>query len=792
MIKPIGSKHPGDAKYHKYKDYYETSHSPAGRIRHRDYCGSGLFWLLMLVAIGGFIAIVAVTWTQRPVPAYIVTTKNLPRTPMHASRKRSECTQGEAFDGEIGMCAPTYHAPLAFDGSIMDHATQHCDSFYQAMCGRWNAEHTNDNRAFSYGYHKNQQRIKKLISYETQYSHGVLLAGPSSSSITDFYRSCITATIDRHKKDQVLEHKHMIHKILGGASSVADMPAVFGKLARAGYTSPFVWSIERHPTKPQIIPLLVADGFPLDLSETEVYRIYKHSQEVHQLNILEMDHQIESVLAISRALRMNNRRPVSSIVDYGKYVAEELPSDLIPFGDLTQAWNVRGHSTMGSAWNVYFQELDGSGLRFHHDQITWVIDKPYFDWLFEFGLAQFTFRQWRAYAEFSILYNGHEFVPDLPDNVYYKQHEERGPLGPGGRLYHRLPRSNATTPTVDVETTCARITQHLLPGLVAKQFLERHFPNKDAIKAEVRQMVGEIIMTFIDMVGETPWMSAADKRTLQEKMHATIIRVAEPDQWTPEPFAERISQDSYWHNLNLIRSYRVQRNLQLWSRDNVTAFDRSALAFWGIPLTEVNAYYSGQTNSITVLAGILQHPFYNAEYNDISKYAILGSILGHELSHMADNNGLYWGKLGSLHPHGILSAEGMRSFYDASRCVVSEYGPAPMGCEAANTHYGNSTLGEDLADLTGIHLSYATYFKVNPSAPMADRQHFFMVLGQAFCETYDQEHLCDAVANDEHAVAMFRINRTFRNLMAFQQSFGCHDGQAMYKASGAHCRVYGK
>ena len=58
-----------------------------------------------------------------------------------------------------------------------------------------------------------------------------------------------------------------------------------------------------------------------------------------------------------------------------------------------------------------------------------------------------------------------------------------------------------------------------------------------------------------------------------------------------------------------------------------------------------------------------------------------------------------------------------------------------------------------------------------------------------FCEKYDQKHLCEAVANDVHAIAMFRINRTFRNLKEFQRAFSCHTGQGMWKEDV--CRVYG-
>jgi len=788
----IGTKHPNDPKYQKYKKFYKNSHH---HHENDGYCNNGWIWLFWFLMVGGFIAVIIVvplTYPHQHHPTYVVTSRQEIQNPIirRETPPRSACKTGERFDDDLNRCAPQMHVPLAFDGSLMDHQKAPCDSFYRAMCGRWNDEHMNDNRAFSYGYAKNEARIAKLVDFETEFRNGVIRPSPSTSSITDFYRSCISASISHvNKKSAVLQHKHMLRKILGNAKTVADMPKVIGRLARYGYTAPFSLSIERHPTQPRMIPLLTWDGFPRELDESHIILTYRNTRNIHNLGMLEMDEHVDSVAAIIRACRLHNQRPLSSITDYQQYVEEEFHRDVYQFQNLPQDWNVRGHHTM-RGWDVFFEALDGTGLRFEHDQDVWMIDKPYFDWLIDFGLGHFTFKDWYAFVEFSVLWNGHDFVPDLPSDVYFQQHELKGPIGPGGRLYNRLPRlMNSTHSQTNVEHKCVKITQHLLPGLVAKEFLKKHFPQKDEIKHEVREMVQHIIDAFIDQVQATPWMTTVDKQKLIEKMQNTIIRVAEPDQWDAEPFAESISPDTYWRNLNMIRRYRVQRNLELWSRDLPNSFDRSAVAFFAIPLTSVNAYFSGPTNTVTVLAGILQHPFYTTQYNGISKYAILGSILGHELSHMADNNGLYWDKDGSFHPRGLLSPVGMEEFYKRTECVVREYGPAPMGCEAANEHYGNSTLGEDLADLTGIELSWLAYAKKHPNAQLDDKQHFFMVLAQAFCEKYDQKHLCEAVANDVHAIAMFRINRTFRNLKEFQRAFSCHTGQGMWKEDV--CRVYG-
>lgn len=768
---------------HRQKPVKRKHKHVQGRVEFGDFAQNGCFWLFAFACLATFILFMVLYWTV-PVPRAPVSSFKRHLTvqnPRMASmlKKRTACLAGETFDTDLQMCGPTFYSPLAFDGSIMDTAQPSCESFYRSMCGRWIDQHTNENRAFSYGYHKNQERIKKLIS------------SSSSSELSAFYASCMS--IERNTKESILELKHTMESVVGDMRSHADLPTVFGRLARIGYTTPWTFSIERHPLEPRMIPLITFDSFPASLDEGRIYQILHNYKEVTNYNILEMQQRILSILKIMRALRTHNAEPIEAITNYVEYVSGTgFAHDLINFDAMTQDWNLKGHQPV-RGWNNYFQALAGPALRLNKDQKVWVIGKTYMHWLLTVGLASFELSDWKAFIEFSIIYNGVQFEPDLPHDVYFKQHEKRGPLGQGGRFYQRVPRGN-TTHVLTQQDRCIRSTQHMIPGIVAKTFLNMYMPDKEAIKQDVTKMVDRIRESFVERVHSTKWLSAVDKANITNKMRSTLVRVIEPDEWEEEPFAESLQADRYDHNMNLIRKYRVQRNLALWHSSIPNAFDRSAIAFFAMPLTETNAYYSGPTNTITILAGILQPPFYSPSYNQVTKHAILGSIIGHEMTHMLDNHGLYWDDAGSLRPKGWLTEAGMRSFYDKSDCVIIEYGPAPGGCEASNVAYGNATVGEDLADLTGISLAYDAYFKHTDegrAAPLGDKQHFFMVLAQAFCESMDQEHRCAAVKEDEHAIAEFRIDRTFRNLPAFQTAFNCHEGQGMYKKTDDMCSVYG-
>lgn len=799
-------------KHHKHHKHHSHPHGHAG---YKTFWNGGCAgWLLVLLLFAVLITFMVLYWTVPPPssssslvpPAFkrmqLLRERNkrlLSKVEHHyeparvglsarelaaiANQRRAACKAGETYDTDLQMCGPTFYSPLAFDGSIMDHTVPACDSFFHSMCGKWIQQHTNENRAFTYGYRKNMARVSKLITQ-----------APDISPIGKFYSSCLSmaARDDASKRESTIALKHTMERVLGDLRSHGDLPTVFGRLARLGYTAPFALSIERHPTEPRMLPMLVFDSFPASLDEGHIYQIMSQYRDVTNYNILETQQRITSLLKIMREMRVRNTEPMEEIDDLYAYVADRFPSDLVRF-DTLKEWNLKGYGPV-RGWNLYFQALDGQSLRFHHDQKVWVIGRSYMHWLLSTGLAAFEVSEWRAFIEFSIIYNGVQFEPSLPNDVYFKQHNQRGPLGAGGRLYHRIPRGENATHILTPEERCVRTTHAMIPGLVASGFLETYFgPDREPIRQDVRKLVDRLRQSLMDRIVATPWLNAADKTVMTEKLQSTLVRVAEPDEWEVEPFAPRIEADRYDHNMNLVRMYRVQRNLGLWHKDMPESMDRNAVAFFAMPLTDTNAYYSGTTNTITILAGLLQPPFYTPSYGEVSKHAILGTIIGHEMSHMFDSHGLYWDKNGSLRARGILSEAGMNAFYNQTDCVILEYGPAPAGCEDINVAYGNSTVGEDLADLTGISLSYDAYFKYTDAgraAPLGDKQHYHMILAQAFCESYDQAHLCEAVKSDVHAVAEFRIDRSCRNLQSFQDAFGCHDGQAMYKKPENMCRVY--
>jgi len=692
--------------------------------------------------------------------------------------RRGQCTVGEIWDDQVKMCAPKVNIPDPFDSSIMDAHAGSCNTFFGNMCGKWNAAHNNSDRTFSYGYWKNQYRLEKIIT-----------EAPLESPIGQMYQACYTVNDWHTKQEDKLEWKHITDSILGEFRTYADLPVIFARLAKQGYSSPFSLSIERHPFEARMIPLITWDGV-INASQITVTNVFHATEPMTQYAGIHMYDKIRRAMKIITAVNAHNTEPIEEIVDYMGYLTSGgFYDDIVSYRDLPQ-WNTPHPNQFG--WESYFQTLDGAGLRIPADYDVWVIGKPYLNWLLKEGIPQFEILDWKAYIEFLILYNTHQFAPQLPSNVYFRQWDKQGPVGPESMIHHRIRRSTHTGPPQ--RSDCVKIVQHMIPGLVAKAFLDT-IPHKEQIQTEIRAMVHRILSRYKQMMKDTDWLSEQGKKTLMDKIDSVVVRVMEPNEWHVEPFAQRLSHERWAHNMNMIRRYRVQQNLKLWHKDRLDRLDRNAIAFFSSPLSAVNAYYSGPTNTITILAGILQHPFFDIRFKPVAKEAIVGTVISHELGHLAGLHGLKWDRNGSFVPRCILSSSEMQEFHKRAKSLIEEYGPPPNECNFTKDEYGRHTLSESMADSIGIRLSYNAYF--DPGMPgerasTGDKQRFFMVFGQVWCSATDPKHMCERMVRDVHARPDYRVDKTLRNFKPFDDAFACHTGAAMYKPAAERITIYGK
>ena len=179
----------------------------------------------------------------------------------------------------------------------------------------------------------------------------------------------------------------------------------------------------------------------------------------------------------------------------------------------------------------------------------------------------------------------------------------------------------------------------LLGEAVGEIYVAKYFPESD--KQRMTEMVKNLQTALSQHIDALDWMTDATKAKAQEKLAAFTVKIGYPDKWKDYSSLEIDPAVSYWENLKRASAW--------YTRDNIsklgTEVDRDE---WFMTPQTVNAYYNPTTNEICFPAAILQPPFYNSEADDAVNYGAIGVVIGHEMTHGFDDQGLQFDKDGNM------------------------------------------------------------------------------------------------------------------------------------------------
>ena len=325
-------------------------------------------------------------------------------------------------------------------------------------------------------------------------------------------------------------------------------------------------------------------------------------------------------------------------------------------------------------------------------------------------------------------------------------------------------------------------TSKALGGLIGKTYLARHFV--PATRDRVMKMVDVLRSTLNESLANMTWMSAEAKKVAQDKL-AKMVFIIGPD--LNQDDLEDFPVECGDHVQNVLRAnrFRVTRNLASLSRP----VSRQIFPF---SPQQVFGGYNKLLNNIGFTAAFLQPPFFDPEADDATNLGLMGAAIGHELFHGFDDNGSRFDANG-LMKEWWTAAE-RAEFQRRSANLVTQFNGYEM---VDGLHIdGQFTLGENLADLAGLTLSFQAIKKVSSGKPdpLIDgntrEQRFFLAWAQLWrCKITDEE-LTRQVKTNEHAPARQRINGPLSNMPEFYEAFEVKPGNGMYLAPDKRTTIW--
>jgi putative endopeptidase len=399
--------------------------------------------------------------------------------------------------------------------------------------------------------------------------------------------------------------------------------------------------------------------------------------------------------------------------------------------------------TPGVSWRPYFQALRLGNLQ----ELT--IAQP--DFLREVGqmLVQTPLDDWKVYLRWKLLNN---YADKLSARFVQEDFHFNGTVLTG--TPRNLPRWERIVQTTD----------RLLGEALGKLYVEKEFPPEAKDKAET--LVANIKDTLRERLAKLDWMQPKTREEALRKLDAMAVKIGHPVNWR-DYSGLAVDRDVYV--LNVMQAEEFQTRFDLGKIGK--PMDRTE---WRMTPPTVNAYYQPNRNEIVFPAGILQPPFFDAKADDAVNYGGIGMVIGHELTHGFDDQGRKFDADGNL--RDWWTPQDAETYKKRAEEIREQYGRyVPIDDLKIN---GEQTLGENIADLGGLKISYLAFQKTLKGKPAPAKidgftaeQRFFLSYAMLWRAAVRDEFLRRQVRTDFHSPARFRVLGPLYNTPEFFQAF---------------------
>lgn len=327
-----------------------------------------------------------------------------------------------------------------------------------------------------------------------------------------------------------------------------------------------------------------------------------------------------------------------------------------------------------------------------------------------------------------------------------------------------------------------RLEEGALGELLGKLYVAKYFPPQH--KARMEKLVGNLLIAYRTSIDTLDWMSPETKKEAQAKLATFNPKIGYPNKWIDYTTLV-ISKNDLIGNINRASQFEYNRNLNKLGKP----IDRDE---WGMTPQTVNAYYNPELNEIVFPAAIMQPPFFNINADDAVNYGAIGAVIGHEISHGFDDQGSQYDGHGNL--RDWWTKEDHEKFSAKTQQLVKQYSAyIPVPGYPVN---GELTLGENIADNSGLAIAYKAYLiSLNGKpAPIIEgytgEQRFYVGFSQVWRSKFREEEAISRIKADPHSPPQFRVIGTLKNQPGFYKAFDLKESDKMYLAPGERVIIW--
>jgi predicted metalloendopeptidase len=638
------------------------------------------------------------------------------------------------------------------DTQFFDDGVRAQDDFYRHVNGKWLNETEIPADKGSYGsfVKLRDDTLEQLRTVIEGLPQSKDAADPDSRKIIDLYASFIDEpsleALDLHPLAAELA-------AIVAIESKSQIPGVIARFGRLGVGAPYQPQVHQDAGDATRYVVDLNQGglgmpdrdYYLDSGDRLTHIRAKYRQHVETMLRLAAPDTggqeagdilaLETELATVQWTQVENRDPVRR---YNRIELGKLP-EMAP----------------GYDWQAY---LEDAGIAGKVDYL--VVSQPSYLSGFNALLHATPLPVWKSYFRWRLL---SEFAPFLSRRFVDENFAFYGTALRG--IAQNLPRWKRGVELVD----------GAIGEALGKIYVARYFPPQS--KARMDALVRNLLAAYQADIDTLEWMGPKTRQKAHEKLALFTAKIGHPDKWR-DYGALRIVPGDLLGNVMRANEFEYRRNVRKLGQP----IDRGE---WEMRPQTVNAYYNPEKNEIVFPAAILQPPFFNVRADDAVNYGGIGAVIGHEISHGFDDQGSQYDGHGNLlGAPGWFTAADLERFKARSHALVQQYSAySPVPGFPIN---GELTLGENIADNSGLAIAYKAYQLSlgGAAAPIIDgltgAQRFFIGWAQVWRSKSRDNEAILRIKSDPHSPPQFRGTVPQMNQAPFYEAFGIEEGDKMY------------
>jgi putative endopeptidase len=313
----------------------------------------------------------------------------------------------------------------------------------------------------------------------------------------------------------------------------------------------------------------------------------------------------------------------------------------------------------------------------------------------------------------------------------------------------------------------------LVGMLVGEMYVEMNKDKYNVIKKQVENMIHFMKEELHIRLNDNTWMEEKTKIKAIEKLDKMNYKIGFPCKW--KSFNElRVNKNNSYFK-NIMACYVFDYNEEYL--ENNKKIDRNK---WFMNPQDINAYYSPSYNEIVFPLGILQPPFFDVMKDMEFNFGGIGCIIGHEITHGFDDMGRKFDADGNLKDWWTptdtikykIQTDKLKKYF--SKLKIED-------------HYinGELTLGENIADLGGVEISFNALIRYNKKhknekSKEYNIKNFFYNYANCWKYKTRPEEIKRRLNSDPHSPPMFRVNAILPHVNSFYKIFKLSETSPLY------------